>query len=265
VRYSFTFWVLDSWDWNVNGQKDGFKIQFDNLPVIEGFGVNFSELKENLCGATNWLDTAGFRVYGWIAHTSLTLSIKFITNFDEATNNESLGVRDIALFFSNDNPGNDYLCGYTDSTVVIRNQATCACKPGQYSPDGTSSSCTGCSPECASCYGFGVDKCYNCAQGFYFDGTKCSKCDPSCSKCTGPGYNQCTACYSGFALFNGVCIDENRCLSSPFVLDDFPKECHSPCSLSSLSSWDKNCFPPCLASGVSELDAICKSKFLFEN
>ena len=257
VKYSFSFWALDSWDWgSVGGDRDKFQIQFDNLPIIEGFGVTFFTGPTNLCGNSHE-DVAGIKVTGWAAHTASTLSIKFITTFNTGSNDESLGVRDLVLIFANDNPGADYICGYTPSNVGLRHQATCACETGKYS---SNSGCASCSEACDSCYGIGADKCVRCAEGYYFDGNKCSKCDSSCLNCAGPKYTQCTECPSSFALFNGVCLSAGRCSSPPFTMDSGPTECYSPCSLSSFATWTESCYPSCPNFGISDLTGVCKSK-----
>ena len=251
IVYSFTFWALDSWDVG----SDYFQIQFDTQPTVQGFALNYQQSLTNLCGG-NYNDSPGIKVFGRIAHTGETLSLKFITFFDENSNNESLGIRDLSLLFVNEDLGSDEICGFTGTSLVLVKQATCTCAPGKYSGG---SVCTSCSQECASCYGSGADKCYDCADGYYFNGKKCVKCDSSCLHCTGSKYNQCTECPSGLALFNGVCIGESRC-SSPFTLDYSPEECHSPCSSASYSTWGESCYPPCPDSQISDLDGICQSK-----
>lgn len=257
VIYSFTFYALDSWDWKSTGARDSFEIQFDNFSVIEGYGVNYRQSTTYRCGASNYQDAPGIKVYGRIAHTALTLLIKFISQLDESTNNESLGIRDLSLFFVDDDDlGADYICAYTGTSVVLHNQTVCTCAPGEYS---SSRGCTSCSEECASCYSSGADKCYECADGYYFDGSKCAECDSSCLHCKGPKENQCTECSSGFALFYGVCISASRC-SSPFTMDSGPVECYSPCSLDSFASWNESCYPSCPDFGISDLTGVCKSK-----
>ncbi len=258
IKYSFVFWVIDSWDWN-SLSKDTFQIQFDNLPVVEGFGIDSTLSSSYICGGS-LPDIAGIKVFGWIAHEALTLDFKFILKFDEDSINESFGVRDLELLFTNDNPGADYICGYTDTNIPLQNQATCKCEPGKYS---SGSGCLSCSKECASCFGSGSDKCIECAEGYYFDGKKCSKCDSSCSKCTGSQSNQCTECLlPGFAVFNGVCISSGRC-TSPLVHEYSPEECHSPCSIKSFGSWNESCYPPCPDLSISDLSGVCKSKIFF--
>jgi len=254
VKYSFAFWAIDSWDWN-SSNHDKFQIQFDNLPVIEGYGITWQPGPIQLCGSSP-VDVAGIKATGWIAHTALTLSIKFIITFNEGSNDESFGVRDLVLVFANDNPGADYICAYSSSTVGLRHQATCSCETGKYS---SSNGCASCSQECASCYGLGADKCIACADGYYFDGSKCAKCDSSCLNCAGPKYTQCTECYSCLALFNGVCISASRCGSSPFTMDSSPDECYSQCPVSSFATWTESCYPPCPNSGISDLNGVCQS------
>jgi len=254
VKYSFVFWAMDSWDW-ISGYRDTFQIQFDTLPLIDGYGVLYSTSSASICGGGH-KDMPGVKVSGWIAHTSLTLTIKFITDFSEDSNNESLGIRDLELIFANDNPGANYICATPPTNAIVQNQATCGCESGKYN---SGSGCTSCSGECASCYGLGADKCIRCADYYYFDGNKCSQCYGSCVHCTGPESNKCTECAPGLALFNGRCISANRCSSTPFTMNYSPDECYSPCPLATFASWTESCYPPCPASGISDLNGICQS------
>ena len=255
IKYSFVFWVIDSWDWG-SADYDRFQLQFDTLPIIEGYGVTFPTggTGGSVCGGSNWKDVPGIKVSGWIAHTALTLNLKFTVYFDEDSLNESFGVRDLELNFANDYPGVDYICAYTSSNVILenlQNHPVCSCQPGKYNPG---SGCTNCSPACASCSGPGADKCIACADYYYFDGSQCSQCDSSCVRCTGPESNKCTKCASGFALFNGRCILASRCSSSPITMDYSTDECYSPCTLATIASWTESCYPPCPASSIIDID-----------
>lgn len=260
IKYSFSAWATDSWDW-VPGQYDKFQIQFDSLPVVNGFGVQY-QIGSSLCGHTTYRDFADIRVIGTIGHSSSSLTLNFIDQFNTATTDEAFGIRDISLVFSNDSPGTDSICAYSASGATLYGITICTCEAGEYF---SGSGCIGCSQECATCDGPGVEKCIECADGYYFDGTKCSKCDSSCIHCTGPKYNQCYECPSGFVLFNGVCIEASRCASSPFTMDYDPDVCYSPCSLGVYDTWGESCYPPCpTSSGISDLNGICKSNCLFD-
>jgi len=201
IVYSFTIWNIGSWDLSghpITNEPDRIQFQFDNLPVIEGYQDPI------------WTGTEvrpGNKILGRIAHTSSSLLLKFISQLDEDSLNESFGIRDIKLIFTDETLGADYQCAFSWDGLPFQSQVMCPCSSSQYQSAATSA-CTSCDSACVSCFGSGPENCYECAEDFYFDGTACTACDSSCSDCIGSGANQCISCSSGYVLFNGVCIEE---------------------------------------------------------
>jgi len=198
IRFSFKFWAMDSWDKEDDSSQpyDSFNVQFDSLPVFVGFNMYQPNFPSKLCGRSNYKDFPDGRISGWIEHSSTSLLLSFISKMSSRAFDESFGIREIELLFTNSIPTGSSFCAYTGTTPIYH-QLPCACQTGQYSG---SSGCVDCHEDCESCYDFGPDKCFACAEGKYFDGVKCVGCDGSCSKCSGPGAEECTACDVGLVL-----------------------------------------------------------------
>ncbi len=259
IVFTFSVWAIDSWDFTSSSAYDRFELQFDSLPAIQGWGMKWEGFTTQLCGKTNYNDAAGLRAFGWIEHSSDSLLLQFRSRMDQASLDESFGIREIKMLFTGDEPSGSSFCAYTGS-VPIYQQTTCACPTGEYSGD---NGCENCHENCESCYGSGSDKCYACAKGTYFDGSKCNSCDSSCSECNGSGAEECTACDVGYILFNGKCIAETRCVSPMVLVGECVNECQSSCASQEMSLWEEDCFPPCPDKEISNLDAECirKNKF----
>ena len=254
IRFTLSFWAIDSW-----GPEDSFQVQFDSLTVFENLGIAFGNSKENICARTTYKDFAGGRIFGWTEHSSLSLLLTIISKMDSSTYDESFGIRDIKLLFTDIAPATPSICAYAGD-IPKPNQLPCPCSLGQYKR--SSSECAICHADCAACYGPGSENCFECAPGRYFDGVKCMKCfDSLCSACSGPDENECIKCaQDGYVVFNGKCVSENRCQQSPMVLDTCGKTCQSSCSLEDLNSWKVDCFPPCPAGSILTLQFDCLRK-----
>ena len=255
IQFTFKFWAIDSWDKELDSSLpyDSFNVQFDSLPVFVGFGMWSGDQSNSLCGNSSYKDFPDGRVYGWIEHSSTSLLLAFISKMSSRSADESFGIREIELLFTNTLPTGSSYCAYTRG-LPIYHQLPCTCPTGQYPG---SSGCTNCHEDCESCYGFGSDKCYACASGRYFDGKRCAGCDDSsCSKCSGPGVEECIECDVGFVLWNGKCIPDTRCVS-PMTLDTCTGGCVSPCLNQNINLWEEYCFPPCSTGYISNLEATC--------
>ncbi len=175
IRFSFKFWAMDSWDSQYDSSQpyDHFRVQFDSLPVFNGFNMRQNQFGgSSLCGHTGYRDFPDGRVYGWIEHSSPSVLLSFISRMSSRAADESFGMREVKLLFTNSTPTGRSYCAYT-RTIPIYFQTPCTCETGQYSMTSSSSGCTGCHEDCESCFGFGADKCFACASGRYFDGEKC--------------------------------------------------------------------------------------------
>ena len=264
IRYTFSFWANDGWDISNSGTGtyDHFQIQFDDLPLINGWGMDSNDFKVKLCGQST-KDVGGARVFGWIEHSSPSVLLTFISRMTSKSVEEGFGMRQIKLLFTNTTPTtSSYICGYT-SNVPLHYQTVCVCPPGKYSLTLSSSGCTACHEDCASCSGLGPENCYECSYGRYFDGTECKKCDSACLDCFGPSANECIVCAApGVIAFQGKCISDTRCTSQMIFDTCSSGNCLSPCLLEDRDSWKEDCFPPCPSGYISNLQSDCIRKYL---
>lgn len=92
------YWVkVDSWDQGVSG-TDFWVLQIDNTPVGGGAASanGGSQGSSSICGVNssenNWTDWGPFVTVGAIAHTSNSVQVNIVANFDQPAWDESLGV-----------------------------------------------------------------------------------------------------------------------------------------------------------------------------
>ena len=229
-----------------------------------------AKLPSYLCGYPNWKDGV-ISAYGYIPHTDPSLTIKFTSNMDSRTTDESLGVRDVHLYLTETSVGSSYICGIGNG-FPISNQETCKCSSGQY--EVSLNNCVNCDDACLSCFGGGPGSCYRCSYGYYFNGTDCTNCDTSCATCGGPDSGHCMSCLSGYILYNGscifcpsgiifegFCIDTNRCVGL-FTQDPCTNFCISPCDDEPTATWNESCLPPCLGLDIPDLNLTCKGEII---
>jgi len=257
-----TFWALGGWEYlPYPGTGDRIQLIIDGLlgPLL--FALDSADYTgfPNLCGNVDFGDVRDIFVFGSIAHSSTSLTLRFLNLFSGTPPNEAFGLRDIKLFFST-NPYTPPLCVNSPVKAYVLDE--CDCLRGFYNSGGMIKICTACHPNCASCYGGTENDCYECNEGSYFDGTGCKSCDISCKRCSGPNINECENCYEDFVLFEGACISQNRC-APPFTPTACVNTCTSPCDVATKVSWTENCFPPCPIGEISDLIGICHSKFSF--
>jgi len=251
IIFSFSLYVLDWWD-----PADKVIIQFDSLHTFDGW--RFSHLPSNLCGLPTSYDGV-ISVYGYIHHTDPSLTMKFLSGLNQETLDESFGVRDIHLYFIQTSVNNSYICGVANGFVIF-DQEVCKCSNHQY--EVSPNDCVECDDACLSCFEPGPNSCYRCSGGYNFNGTDCTSCDNDCISCPSGYilYNQsCVFCPAGI-LFEGFCIDENRCVGL-FTLDPCTNFCISPCNNEPKATWNESCFPPCLGEDIPDLELTCKGKF----
>ena len=266
VIFTFTLYVIDTWNPN-----EYIQIQFDSLPIFNGWTVIYPNLPVQICGGTPSQKDGIIEVYGYIPHIAPSLTLKFTSNFDQLSSNEAFGIRDLKLYFTQTNFSDKYICGIADG-FILYDQETCKCPSNKY--EDSSGNCVNCDDACLSCFETGPDSCYKCKDGYYFDGTACTNCHNPCGDCGGPDPNHCKPCLSGYSLYNGtcilcpsgiifegLCIDTNRCtgLFTQVVCANF---CISPCDHEPKTTWNESCFPPCLGLDIPDLGLTCKGKIV---
>jgi len=181
---------------------------------------------------------------------------------------EAFGIRDIRFYFTQKTI-TSHICGI-ENGFSLHNQEVCKCPSGQY--EVSSNNCVNCDDACLSCFGGNSSSCYRCSDGYYFNGTDCTNCDTFCAICDGPDSSDCITCAPGYILYNqtcvfcpsgiifeGSCIDANRCTGF-FIPDSSTNFCISPCDGEPRTTWNESCFPPCLGSDIPDLGLTCKGK-----
>ena len=261
IRFTINSWALGGWDY-INGSSDNdyFSILFDSSPPISSYylGYGFYRTWPSLCGNPDRPDVRDILIFGSAPHSSSSLTLKFISKLSGNTNEESFGIRDIKLLFST-NPTPAPLCA--NISVPFFHFTNCSCSKGFYDSGVSSTICTECHPNCASCFGGSQNECYECKEGNYFDGESCQTCYPSCSRCNGPNINQCSECYPGTILFESICIEPTKCIS-PFIISICTNACLSPCDIMNKDSWGEECYLPCPTEAITDLEGFCHCKFL---
>jgi len=192
IYYTFDYYLIDSWD-----LKDITYFYFDDIK-IQGFSLRHNKLNASkICGNSSYPDVGEIKIYGSITHTTSTLRFKIQPVTDEPADNESFGFRNLNfLFSSHPNPAGDIWCGKAGVTLP---NYKCACPTG---PPSLSGSCPTCDASCASCFGTTKYDCFQCQEGYYFDGTQCTYCGDSCTTCQGSAHG---------ILDQGVCKGTKIC------------------------------------------------------
>ena len=262
LRFAFTVWALDGWEYSAAQKvKDCLILSFDSQTPIPLFGLlitDYASADTNYCGSFR-SDVRDIFIFGSVPHTENSLNFKIISNMSGNTSDESFGVRDINLLFST-SPIAAPICGQI-TTVKSYDFPLCPCLKGFYNSDASNTVCSECHHSCASCYGGTENDCYECKEGYYFDGMGCKSCHPSCLRCSGPNYNQCEFCNTGYISFENICISSSRC-TLPFISDVCSNSCLSPCDVDKNDSWSESCIPSCPTGQISDLEGFCFGNFL---
>ena len=209
IRYSFTLYALDSWDKiDTDGMNhnDAFYVLFDGLPSTEQayYCSDWSPSYGNVCGGA-YVDMPAAHVFGTMPHMGSTLTIKFVSDLNEPSSNESFGFRDLILLFDRNpppSPETQTICTVPPVTTITFTSATspCTCAIGKYY---TGSACASCNAACSSCFGSTVHDCYACASGYSWNGYACVTCsntftDICAFTATGPYAMKCVDNYVYF-------------------------------------------------------------------
>jgi len=203
-----------------------------------------SAWKSDLCGDPNLPDAANVKFTIRFQHTGDTLSL-WIYN-QGFPSNSYFGVRDLNLIFLNSVPlSAPYRCGNSDPPELL-GSAACPCSLHYYS-DGTN--CQKCHDACGNCYGPSASECYDCSEGYIFQGSqaKCVPCHSSCKSCFGTASNQCKACSDeAYMTSSQTCI--NKC-TFPMIYEEKNNAdyCGGPCGNNSQFYYpqEKTCKSSC--------------------
>jgi len=241
IYFTATFWAFMSWDYS----SDYFQIQFDSSTVISSWSMSGSLFSSSSCGVTY----PNIRIYGRVPHTSSSVTVNFISRLDEASSNESWGVRDLNFLFVTSTT-TQYQCATPWSIPNLPISWQCGCSTEGY----YASSCASCDSSCKSCFGSGSTRCFECNSGYYWSGSACVQCHSYCSVCFGSSNSQCNICSAGKYLWGG-----NTCIAAcdpPLVQStttsaaiQIPYQtqtlCDYPCNPGLLLDWNGDCQVHC--------------------
>ena len=252
IYFTISFWAIDSW----NKDIDYFQVQFDSTIFTGWSSWNFDLFPEDICGNSNYGDLPNARLFGRVKHSAASLVFSMISDLDQTSTNEALGFRNIDFLFV-DSPTNltEMMCGKASLAIGTSNE--CSCSEGSYL--NATSNCTNCHGSCASCFGFGSNYCFQCAEGYGFDGNNCIKCDASCGSCNGPTQDQCTTCASGYLLMNNnTCIPQSEC-TYPLTVTGCGRYCELPCLNNEWWYWNGSCISTCSSPLVQNTSGLAKT------
>jgi len=246
IYLTFDTWVIDSVD-----AVDYFQISFDGV-VIDGWTGGFTATKtEYYCGSSTRRDIPNVQTFITQAHSAQTLTLKVISQCDQASNDEAFGFKNFRLIFAQAPTitASTFCATPPTGYSLVQTAKRCPCSIGQYLVYNTTA-CGSCDDACISCFGPTAQQCYECASGYNFDVIQCVKCDSSCATCNGPNSDQCNTCATGKVLYNSkYCVDASVC-SSPLktTTDAFGNlYCSYTCSDSQYLIWDGSCIDSCEA------------------
>ena len=251
IRFTMTVWAIDSWD---GGSNDGFYLTFDQT-IVDGLHIHYGYHPEQICGIMTygWTELRNIRVMGTVAHSAPSLVFKVNAYFDEDSNNESVGFRDINFAFVQANTTVPSLCGIAGSYFP----GQCSCPEGQFlnTVNGVTS-CNKCHKSCSSCFGPTEAHCYSCKKpGYGSDGNKCVACTGAgssaggtCFTCNGANPGVCLPCAQGQIYYPEIGACRDYCdypLSR--TTTTFGDTCLFPCQSGQYVSENQTCTTTCPA------------------
>ena len=263
IRFSFAFYPLDSWD---KANNDHFNVKIDDIEVT-GWALSFEDSSASArCGNSGYDDLPPFQVNFQVAHEGAdgsSVTIKVINNCDEASDNESTGIRDVVLTFETVASPSEEFCA-SSTSALPSGYTICSCSESQYTTPAGSGSCYACNSVCESCTGPNTNQCSSCADGKYLSGSSsktCAACDSSCGTCDGPLATDCLTCNLGDYFVDGQCVTYcNEPFGSSVVGAN--TVCSTPC-LGQFAWKDKTCTDTCSSPYTSVIEASLKACVCF--
>lgn len=234
---------IDSWDYS----EDHFNLGFDSITLTMWSLRRIDGWISNSCGSS-YTENKPMMTYVTLPHTSNTLTVYVYSKFDEASNNESLGFRDIIISIASlaSPPTSATFCGVTQGFPLTTNY--CGCKSNQYAATAypTSGICYDCDSTCATCSG-AATTCTSCPAGRYLSGSSCLLCNSPCATCSGSA-TSCTSCISGWYLVGSTCY--STCTAPLYSsVSNGVTYCNTPCP-NQYVYWDNSCASTCAHSNA---------------
>jgi hypothetical protein len=240
---TYTVYAIDSWDGT--GADDHYEVSVDDYTQRGWRFSSFTGLSQPVCGSGSWGEYPPVLAISTFIHSGSTVRIRFINMLDQASNDESLGIRDIKLKFVNVATPSNSLCGRSTANVALPDWPCPKCDTShQYMGLPASGTCYECADSCATCNAKGASGCTSCYSGNYISGTTCNSCSSNCATCTGSA-SYCTTCPSAMFMASNVCY--TNCMFPLSVSESGGiTYCNSPCSGNQYAMWDGTCSSTCL-------------------
>lgn len=255
LNLTYNVWAIDSWDGSSAG--DHYEVYVDGYAQKAWSFTWSTDGFVATCGSTGWGEFPPVLAVSTFVHSASSVTIRFINQLDQASSDESLGIRDIKMNFVSVATPSNSLCGRSSANKPLPNWPCVGCDTShQYMTLPSSGTCFECADSCATCNAAGVSGCTSCYSGNYISGNTCNACSSSCVTCVNSA-NYCTACQPGlFMASNSGCYSD---CTFPLSVSESGgiTYCNSPCSGSDYAMWDGTCSSTCL----SELNATTMSSY----
>jgi len=174
------FYLIDSW----KTSSDHFRLYFDSSEFIMWWIYSdYSKYASaNLCGNAAYNDIGQMAVVFTLPHTASTLKFEVASHFTKTSNPQSLGFRNITMFFVTMGTAIPLSCAgaYANGTKFSSiGQKVCTCEAGKFMTPVNSGFCASCDSSCLTCDGPGNTGCTSCNTTEYFYDTE-KKCSSTC-------------------------------------------------------------------------------------
>ena len=239
IYFTLSLWAIDAWQ----SSYDYFQVKFDTR-TFNGWGNwDYSNFPSAQCGYYYYNDLTNGRIFGRVSHSALSLTFNVISQLRGSTSTRALGFRNLNFLFvrSPTSAGStETMCG---KASISTGSLDCYCNEGAYYSSALGY-CVSCTTGCLSCFGSGLNQCYQCASGYGWDRDSCVPCTSNCISCIGTSVNECIACQSGYLLVkNGTCIPSSSC-AYPLATTGCSRYCDT-CPDGKFLDWTGTCVSTC--------------------
>jgi len=240
LNLRYLVYPIDSWDGT--SADDHYEVYVDDV-FQRGWRFSaFTGYTVAKCGSGGWGEYPAVLAISTFIHSGPNVKIRFVNMLDQASSDESLGIREVKMKFVNvSNPENS-LCGRSTGNVPLPDWPCKECDtPHQYMTLPSSGQCFECAESCATCNAKG---CLSCASGRYLDKTACSQCTNGCATCE-KAANYCLTCQSEWFMVSNACYPTCKYPLSVTQSGGI-NYCNTPCP-NQYAMWDGTCSSTCSA------------------
>jgi len=237
---------IDSWDFG-----DAFNVYLNGYWIYGWEFSNTAGWGSDSCGG-GWAEIPPFLLRATVPHTASSFFVQVHSKFDQASNEESFGFREITLTTDTTSSPSFSYCGVTAGNPLPNNW--CACTSHQYMPYPQSGYCIDCDSNCATCYG-SPTTCLTCNTGWFMVGTTCyPTCNsPLYSVLASSGITSCyTPCPGQYVYWDGSCGPSCAYSTASETFSVMPSvettfsRCDYPCAgANKFLCWNNTCLDSC--------------------